>query len=75
MGDRVVSAATGAFRAPGLPDSPGFLPFYLPVWLTRQTDFDPSSVTISDPSDAVATPTGRPQTLPSGRTNPVRKSS
>jgi len=48
---------------------------YLPVWTTRQTDFDPSSVTINDPSDAVATPTGRPQTAASGSTKPVRKSS
>ena len=36
---------------------------------------EPSSDTISEPSFATAAPTGRPQTLPSGVTNPVRKSS
>ncbi len=32
-------------------------------------EFDTSSLTSNDPSGATATPTGRPQTLPSGVTN------
>jgi hypothetical protein len=42
---------------------------------TRHTVFEPSSLTKSAPSLATVTPTGRPQTSPSGLTNPVRKSS
>ena len=43
------------------------------VYATRQTVPEPSSVTINDPSWATATPTGRPQTLPSLVTKPTRK--
>ena len=43
---------------------------FFPVYATRQTVPEPSSVTISDPSLATATPTGRPQTLPSLVTKP-----
>src|ERR1700724_836205 len=46
-----------------------------PVYLIRQTDFEPSSVTSSEPSRATVTPTGRPQTCPLSTTNPVMKSS
>ncbi len=38
-------------------------------------DLEPSSETKRLPSLACATPTGRPQTVPSGKTKPVRKSS
>ena len=48
---------------------------FFPVYATRQTVPEPSSVTINDPSLATATPTGRPQTLPSLVTKPTRKSS
>jgi hypothetical protein len=47
---------------------------YLPVYRTCQIEFVPSSLTIRVPSGATATPTGRPQTCPSGVTNPVTKS-
>src|SRR5689334_12432454 len=50
-------------------------PDYLPSYVTRQMEPDASSLTSNDPSFATATPTGRPHTLPSGVTNPVRKSS
>lgn len=42
---------------------------------TRHTQPPASSLTSSAPSDATATPTGRPHTSPDGVTNPVRKSS
>ncbi len=48
---------------------------FLPVYATRQTVPEPSSVTIKEPSLATATPAGRPHTLPSGVTKPTRKSS
>src|SRR5262249_3073011 len=48
---------------------------FLPVYATLHTVFEPSSVTINEPSLATATPTGRPQTSPSGVTKPTRKSS
>src|SRR5205823_11585766 len=48
---------------------------YLPVYVTRQMDFEPSSLTNNAPSLPTATPTGRPQTFPSLVTKPVRKSS
>ena len=48
---------------------------FFPVYATRQTAPEPSSVTINDPSLATATPAGRPQTLPSLVTKPTRKSS
>ena len=35
---------------------------YLPVYRTCQIEFVPSSLTMSAPSGATATPTGRPQT-------------
>ena len=35
---------------------------YLLVYETRQMEFEPSSVTSSEPSGATATPTGRPHT-------------
>ena len=44
-----------------------------PAQTTRQMEFDPSSLTISDPSGATATPTGRPHTSPLGATKPVMK--
>lgn len=46
----------------------------LPTYDTRQTTLPPSSVTNSAPLRPTATPTGRPQTLPSGVTKPVMKS-
>ena len=46
------------------------IPAYLPVYRTCQIEFVPSSLTISDPSVATATPTGRPQTWPSGGDEP-----
>src|ERR1700678_4431573 len=46
-----------------------------PVYVTRQIEFEPSSETSNDPSLATTIPTGRPHTLPSGSTKPVRKSS
>ena len=38
----------------------------------RHKRLPPSSDIISEPSAATATPTGRPQTWPSGRTKPVK---
>src|SRR5579859_4675727 len=46
---------------------------YFFSYVTRQIEFEPSSVTISEPSGATATPTGRPQQSPDGVRNPVRK--
>ena len=54
---------------------PSRLENYFPVYTIRQIVFEPSSVTSSDPSGATVIPTGRPQTFPSGVTNPVTKSS
>src|ERR1700691_1529942 len=45
------------------------------VELIRHRDFDPSSVTRSEPSGATVTPTGLPQTCPLSTTKPVMKSS
>jgi hypothetical protein len=69
----IVDATQTALRQtralPSRPES------YFSVYATRQMVFDPSSVTSSDPSGATVIPTGRPQTLPLGSTNPVTKSS
>ena len=53
--------------APGEPevnahDLESFIQPYLGQ-VTRQTELEPSSVTINEPSRATATPTGRPHTL------------
>jgi hypothetical protein len=45
------------------------------VYLIRQIEFEPSSVTSNEPSRAMATPAGRPQTCSLSTTKPVRKSS
>jgi hypothetical protein len=52
-----------------------FSSHFFPVYATRQTVPEASSVTINAPSLATATPTGRPHTLPSFVTKPTRKSS
>lgn len=48
---------------------------YSPTYSTRQIVPAASSVTTSAPVLVTATPTGRPHTLPSGVTKPVKKSS
>lgn len=45
------------------------------LYATRQIVLLPSSETSKAPSCATVMPTGRPQTVPSSMTNPVRKSS
>src|SRR5258707_14600336 len=52
----------------------GLEAIHFPAWLTLQMEFEASSLTSSEPSGATVIPTGRPQTCPSGSTNPVRKS-
>ena len=49
--------------------------FHFPLYTILQIEFEPSSVTSSDPSGATVIPTGRPHTVPLGVTNPVTKSS
>src|ERR1700758_3599372 len=44
---------------------------HFPVYAILQIEFEPSSVTSSEPSGATVIPPGRPHTLPSGRTKPV----
>src|ERR1700733_8304079 len=61
--------SSGFFARRGPFPAVGYFPY-----VTRQIEFDPSSVTISEPSVATATPTGRPQMSPLSVTKPIRKS-
>src|SRR5262249_51418855 len=70
--DKQLDQCEGSSSAHGVPPAPAH---FFPVYATRQTVPEPSSVTINDPSLATATPTGRPHTLPSLVTKPTRKSS
>ena len=56
-------------------EGPGAAPRQRGVASTRHTQPPASSLTSKAPSDATATPTGRPHTSPAGVTKPVRKSS